>query len=274
MHRDTVDDISRFGCGARVVRNDDELGSRLELLQHRHIAPDIRVVERRVNLVEKAERAGLGEEDAEQQREGDERPLSAGQQVDALRALAARRRVDLDVAVERKVGVCQPQFALAAAEEREKDVAEILLYFHERREEQFARRNIDFADRLLQCTLGLGKIRALPLQEVEALLLLGVFLNRERIDQAKCVDLRAHIVRFGAQRIAHELREKGLSDAAIAGAQLQLQASELDAARVVWMKKFGVAPANARDKARQMRFLQGRGFSLDIIRRVLRDIED
>ena len=80
--------------------------------------------------------------------------------------------------------------------------------------------------------------------------------------------------RFGAQRIAHELREKGLSDAAIAGAQLQLQESELETARAVWTKKFGVMPANARDKARQMRFLQGRGFSLDIIRRLLRDLED
>ena len=80
--------------------------------------------------------------------------------------------------------------------------------------------------------------------------------------------------RFGAQRIVHELRAKGLSDAAIAGAQLQLKESELETARAVWMKKFGVVPANARDKARQMRFLQGRGFSLDIIRRVLRDIED
>ena len=80
--------------------------------------------------------------------------------------------------------------------------------------------------------------------------------------------------RFGAQRIAHELRKKGLSDAAIAGAQSQLKESELEAARAVWQKKFGALPANARDKARQMRFLQGRGFSLDIIRRVLRDIGD
>ena len=79
--------------------------------------------------------------------------------------------------------------------------------------------------------------------------------------------------RFGAQRIVHELRAKGLSDAAIAGAQLQLKESELETARAVWMKKFGVEPANARDRARQMRFLQGRGFSLDTIRRLLRDIE-
>src|SRR3972149_9440236 len=79
--------------------------------------------------------------------------------------------------------------------------------------------------------------------------------------------------RVRAQRIVHELRAKGLSDAAIAGAQLQLKESELETARAVWMKKFGVEPANARDRARQMRFLQGRGFSLDTIRRLLRDIE-
>ena len=71
----------------------------------------------------------------------------------------------------------------------------------------------------------------------------------------------------------HELREKGLSESAIAGAQAQLKESELDAARAVWQQKFGALPADARDKARQMRFLQGRGFDLDIIRRLLRDIE-
>ena len=106
--------------------------------------------------------------------------------------------------------------------------------------------------------------------------LLDDFERRGWLSERRVVDqvLASRRRRFGAQRIAHELREKGLSDAAIAGAQLQLQESELETARAVWMKKFGVMPANARDKARQMRFLQGRGFSLDIIRRLLRDIED
>ena len=106
--------------------------------------------------------------------------------------------------------------------------------------------------------------------------LLDDFERRGWLSERRVVDqvLASRRRRFGAQRIAHELREKGISDAAIAGAQLQLQESELETARAVWMKKFGVVPANARDKARQMRFLQGRGFSLDIIRRLLRDIED
>ena len=80
--------------------------------------------------------------------------------------------------------------------------------------------------------------------------------------------------RYGAQRIAHELREKGVSETAVANALAQLKEGELDAARTIWQKKFGAPPANARDKARQMRFLQGRGFSLDAIRRLLRDIDE
>ena len=106
--------------------------------------------------------------------------------------------------------------------------------------------------------------------------LLDDFERRGWLSEGRVVEqvLASRRRRFGAQRIAHELREKGISDAAIVGAQLQLQESELDAARAVCMRKFGVVPANARDQARQMRFLQGRGFSLDIIRRLLRDLED
>ena len=76
--------------------------------------------------------------------------------------------------------------------------------------------------------------------------------------------------RFGASRIAHELREKGVSDAAVAGAKSQLMETELDAARNVWMKKFGTRAANASERARQIRFMQGRGFSLDTVLRIMK----
>jgi regulatory protein len=105
--------------------------------------------------------------------------------------------------------------------------------------------------------------------------LLDDFERRGWLSESRVIEqvLASRGRRFGAQRIAHELREKGLSDAAIAGAQMQLKEGELETARAVWMKKFGVVPVNARDKARQMRFLQGRGFGLEVIRRLLRDIE-
>jgi regulatory protein len=80
--------------------------------------------------------------------------------------------------------------------------------------------------------------------------------------------------RFGTQKIAHELRQKGLSEDAIAGAREALKEGELGAAREVWRKKFPEPPATADDKARQMRFLQGRGFSLDTIRKVISGVDD
>jgi regulatory protein len=76
--------------------------------------------------------------------------------------------------------------------------------------------------------------------------------------------------RFGAARILHELREKGVSDAALAAAQVQLKDSEVEAARSVWQKKFGNLPATLEERARQSRFLASRGFSAEAVRKVLR----
>lgn len=76
--------------------------------------------------------------------------------------------------------------------------------------------------------------------------------------------------RYGAQRITHELREKGVSEAAIAVAESELKESELDAARAVWMKKFGSLPRNANERARQVRFMQSRGFALETVMRIIK----
>lgn len=76
--------------------------------------------------------------------------------------------------------------------------------------------------------------------------------------------------RFGASRIAFELREKGISDSAICGAQEQLKDSELAAARGVWQRKFGTRAANQAERARQIRFLQGRGFTLETVLRIIK----
>ncbi len=76
--------------------------------------------------------------------------------------------------------------------------------------------------------------------------------------------------RFGTQRITHELRQKGIAENLIDDALPQLKETELDTAREVWQKKFGVQPQDAKEKAKQMRFLQSRGFSMEIIFKVLR----
>ena len=76
--------------------------------------------------------------------------------------------------------------------------------------------------------------------------------------------------RFGTHRIAHELRQKGIPENLISEAMPQLKETELDAAREVWQRKFGVQPQDAKEKAKQVRFLQSRGFSMEMIFKVLR----
>ncbi len=82
--------------------------------------------------------------------------------------------------------------------------------------------------------------------------------------------------RFGLQRITHELHQRGISEELISAALLELKDGELEAARSVWQKKFGTAPRDEKEKAKQVRFLQSRGFAMDAIFKVLRcdDSED
>jgi regulatory protein len=81
-------------------------------------------------------------------------------------------------------------------------------------------------------------------------------------------------VKYGVQRIAHTLREKGVSEVAIAAALADVKSNELAAARSVLRRKFSMPPATKEERARQSRFLQGRGFDYDVIRRALRDTKD
>ena len=77
--------------------------------------------------------------------------------------------------------------------------------------------------------------------------------------------------RYGKRAIAYALREKGISapDAQVAMAPLA-DTDELADATALWQQRFGAAPANPREKARQVRFLQSRGYGLSVVLRVLR----
>lgn len=88
--------------------------------------------------------------------------------------------------------------------------------------------------------------------------------------------LHAKRSRFGTQRIVHELRQKGIAEELIGNALPKLKETEFETAREVWQKKFGALPLDAGEKARQARFLQSRGFALEVIFKVLRspDVED
>ena len=78
---------------------------------------------------------------------------------------------------------------------------------------------------------------------------------------------RSH--KFGASKIANELREKGVASDLIETAIELVKENELAYAKEIWRKKFKAIPASRDDWARQGRFLQSRGFGFDVIKKVL-----
>jgi regulatory protein len=105
------------------------------------------------------------------------------------------------------------------------------------------------------------------LHEIDALLenlaALG-HLSNERFVESR---LHARSARFGNRRIEQELRQHGV--AIDADTQAQLRASELARARVVWRKKFGTLAQDPSGRARQARFLAARGFSAEVVHRIV-----
>jgi regulatory protein len=95
--------------------------------------------------------------------------------------------------------------------------------------------------------------------------------------RAAAAYVRGHAARFGAAKLDHSLRAKGIN-AELIEASLAQQGlgDELQRARELWRRKFGNKPRQAHDIpdakewARQARFLQSRGFSVDIIRKLLK----
>lgn len=75
--------------------------------------------------------------------------------------------------------------------------------------------------------------------------------------------------KYGSLRIHHELKIKGIAEDLIDNAMIDLEQTELDTARKIWQKKFGVLPEDWNTRGKQARFLASRGFSTEIINQVL-----
>jgi regulatory protein len=80
--------------------------------------------------------------------------------------------------------------------------------------------------------------------------------------------------KLGSARVLQELKARGLQGVAIEEAKADLKSTELERAREVWRKKFGAPAHEASERAKQMRFLVTRGFSAEIIRRIVTGIEE
>ena len=87
--------------------------------------------------------------------------------------------------------------------------------------------------------------------------------------------VRGKAGRFGASRLRSELARRGIEreliDEAITSECVE---SEAERARAVLRSRFSLPPADAREWARQARFLQTRGFAPDLIRKLLKEPYD
>jgi regulatory protein len=106
--------------------------------------------------------------------------------------------------------------------------------------------------------------------------LLDDFESKGWLSERRFVDavVQTRRSRFGSVKILHELRAKGASEEGLARARQALADDEFSAARSVWQKKFGAKPASLSERAKQARFLGGRGFSAEVVRKVLGDSDD
>ncbi len=105
--------------------------------------------------------------------------------------------------------------------------------------------------------------------------LLDDFTKRGWLSEERFVEqtVRAKSRRFGPLKIAHHLREKGIGEAEIAQAVALARGGESESLESAWRSRFGRAPADAAERARQVRFLQGRGYSLQSIMDLLRRVD-
>ena len=85
--------------------------------------------------------------------------------------------------------------------------------------------------------------------------------------------MRAHVLsrKYGAAKIRQDLKSKGVPDEI---AQTVSSADELARAQEILKRKYRTQATTREERAKRMRFLQGRGFSLDTIYRLVRINDD
>jgi regulatory protein len=93
-------------------------------------------------------------------------------------------------------------------------------------------------------------------------------VQKKQLSDERYAEERARTMsrKYGAGRIRQELKAKGVDRETIDRIS---SAGELERARAILDRKFREPAATREERARRMRFLQGRGFSFDIIRSLL-----
>lgn len=93
----------------------------------------------------------------------------------------------------------------------------------------------------------------------------GILSNERALDSL----LNQKASRLGSLRIKQVLLNKGVDVRSVQSALAQLKDTEFERACATWQRKFSIAPLDAVTYNKQARFLSYRGFSADIVKKVL-----
>lgn len=112
--------------------------------------------------------------------------------------------------------------------------------------------------------------------EAEVAQILDDFTQRGWLSEQRAAEQIVHARRgrYGPARIRRDLEARGVPAETAAAALAALKEGELEAVRAVWKRKFRAPPANAAERAKQARFLLGRGFGSEVIVKLFRGVGD
>jgi len=114
-----------------------------------------------------------------------------------------------------------------------------------------------------------------PYAESQQLLegLLGELEGRKLLSNHRFAEMRSHVLarKYGAAKIRQDLKSKGVPDEIVEDVS---SAGELERAREILARRFKTPATTREERAKRARFLQGRGFSLDTIYRLIRSFDD
>ena len=99
--------------------------------------------------------------------------------------------------------------------------------------------------------------------------LLDALAARKQLSDERFAEQRAHVLarKYGSARIRNDLRAKGISEEA--AESIAPGTDDFARADAILRRRYREPAASREERAKRARFLQGRGFSYDVIRRVL-----
>jgi regulatory protein len=92
------------------------------------------------------------------------------------------------------------------------------------------------------------------------------------LDESRYAEVNARRLgqKYGASRVAHQLRQKGVNAGDLSEVVDALKLTERARARALWQRRFGEPPTSVLEMQRQLRYLQSRGFSYEIAKSAIK----